>query len=253
VEGGEPLAATKPCEDIRAALPLRKITQNWMGHSEICRTNISAFPYQTVINWDQFPLEETDLNSRQTEDRSGASAVRDDEWRLRTNRTVVQTAQERNSRAWVLDSNSVSTAPVLGLSQQHNPSFQTSGIWFRCSRDIEPLPWTRTPESLSRMKGNWHAGYHGGAAVFICSFFTAVIYTHIYIHIIQFRGDRGRVAQWLRCCVTNRKVAGSIPASVSGLFIDIKSFQSHYGPGVDSAYNRNEYQEYFLGVKAAGA
>ena len=36
-------------------------------------------------------------------------------------------------------------------------------------------------------------------------------------------------------------------------FIDIKSFRSHYGPGVDLASNRNEYQEYFLGVKAAGA
>jgi len=61
------------------------------------------------------------------------------------------------------------------------------------------------------------------------------------------------VAQWLRCCATNQKVAGSIPVSVSGLFIDIKSFRSHYGPGDDSASNRNEYQEYFLGVKAAGA
>ena len=28
---------------------------------------------------------------------------------------------------------------------------------------------------------------------------------------------------------------------------------SYYAPGVDSASNRNEYQEYFLGVKAAGA
>jgi len=36
-------------------------------------------------------------------------------------------------------------------------------------------------------------------------------------------------------------------------FIDIKSFRSHYGLGVDSASNRNEYQEHFLGVKAAGA
>ena len=61
------------------------------------------------------------------------------------------------------------------------------------------------------------------------------------------------VAQWLRCCATNRKVSGSIPAGVSAFFIDIKSFQSHYGPGVDSGSNRNEYQEYFLGVKAAGA
>ena len=61
------------------------------------------------------------------------------------------------------------------------------------------------------------------------------------------------VAQWLRCCATNRKVAGSIPAGVSGFFIDIKSFRSHYGPGVEPASNGNEYQEYFLGVKAAGA
>jgi len=29
------------------------------------------------------------------------------------------------------------------------------------------------------------------------------------------------VAQWLKCCATNRKVAGSIPAGVSGFFIDI--------------------------------
>jgi len=32
-------------------------------------------------------------------------------------------------------------------------------------------------------------------------------------------------------------------------FIDIKSFQSHYGPGIDSASNKNEYQEHFLGGK----
>ena len=35
-------------------------------------------------------------------------------------------------------------------------------------------------------------------------------------------------------------------------FSSTQSFQLHYGPGVDSASNRNEYQEYFLGVKAAG-
>ena len=32
------------------------------------------------------------------------------------------------------------------------------------------------------------------------------------------------VAQGLRCCATNRKVAGSIPAGVRGFFTDIKSF-----------------------------
>ena len=51
------------------------------------------------------------------------------------------------------------------------------------------------------------------------------------IHIPFMRGTA--VAQWLRCCATNRKVAGLIRAGVSGFFIDIKPFRSHYGPGVD--------------------
>jgi len=33
-------------------------------------------------------------------------------------------------------------------------------------------------------------------------------------------------------------------------FIDI-ILRSHYGPGVDSASNRKEYQEYFLGGKGS--
>ena len=48
--------------------------------------------------------------------------------------------------------------------------------------------------------------------------------------------------QWLRSCAKNRKVTGSIPAGVNGFFFDIKSFRSHYSPGVDSASKRNEYQ-----------
>jgi hypothetical protein len=49
------------------------------------------------------------------------------------------------------------------------------------------------------------------------------------------------VAQSLRYCAINRKVAGSIP--------DINPS----GPGVDSASSTNEYQEYFLGENTAGA
>ena len=40
----------------------------------------------------------------------------------------------------------------------------------------------------------------------------AVLYRHLY----NWQGTA--VAQWLRCCATNRKVAGSIPAGVSGIF-----------------------------------
>jgi hypothetical protein len=61
------------------------------------------------------------------------------------------------------------------------------------------------------------------------------------------------VAQWFRCCATNRKVLVRSQLVSLEFFIDIKFFRSHYGPGVDSASNRNEYQEYFAGVKAADA
>jgi len=81
--------------------------------------------------------------------------------------------------------------------------------------------------------------------IYIC------IHTGTFIYIYMCVGTA--VAQWLRYCATNQKVSGSIPASVSGFFIHIKSFRSNYGPGFDSSPNRNEYQEHFLGVKAAGA
>jgi len=78
------------------------------------------------------------------------------------------------------------------------------------------------------------------------------IYLFIYLFIHSFSAWEYTVPR-LRCCATIRKVAGWIPAGVSGFFIGIKSFWSYYGPGVDSASNRNEHQEHFLGVKAAGA
>jgi hypothetical protein len=66
-------------------------------------------------------------------------------------------------------------------------------------------------------------------------------------------GGGTAVAQWLKYYAINQKVAGSIPDCVIGIFHWHKSFRSHYGPGVDLASDRNEYQEYFLGVNAAGA
>jgi hypothetical protein len=60
------------------------------------------------------------------------------------------------------------------------------------------------------------------------------------------------MVQWLRHCATDRKVAGSIPDGVTGFF-NWQSFWSNYGSDVDLATNRNEYWEYLLGVKAAGA
>jgi len=52
----------------------------------------------------------------------------------------------------------------------------------------------------------------------------------------------------------SRKVPGSIPGVVTGFFSDIfLSTVPWPWWSVDSAPSENEYQEYFLGVKAAGA
>ena len=63
--------------------------------------------------------------------------------------------------------------------------------------------------------------------------YVAVVRKIFECHIFHvFVCDSGTaVAQWLRRCAINWRVAGSIPAGVSGFFVDIKSFQSHYGPG----------------------
>ena len=43
--------------------------------------------------------------------------------------------------------------------------------------------------------------------------------SNAYRILVKVPVERGTaVAQWLRCCATNRKVGGSIPAGVSGFF-----------------------------------
>jgi hypothetical protein len=53
----------------------------------------------------------------------------------------------------------------------------------------------------------------------------------------------------LRHYATSRKVAGSSPDEVIGFSIDL-ILPAALGPGVDSASNRNEYQEFSWGGKA---
>ena len=60
------------------------------------------------------------------------------------------------------------------------------------------------------------------------------------------------VAQWLRRLLQIGRSLVRFQIVSLEFFIDI-SPRSHYDPGVDSASNRNEYQEHFLEVKAAGA
>jgi hypothetical protein len=70
----------------------------------------------------------------------------------------------------------------------------------------------------------------------------------IYVQFdAEVRMHEAQVLVHLRHYATGRKVTGSIPDEVIAFFKYTYSFQSHYGPGVDSASNRNEYQESFWG------
>jgi hypothetical protein len=60
---------------------------------------------------------------------------------------------------------------------------------------------------------------------------------------------RPGVAEWLRRCATSRIDS----RWCHWIFQWRISFRPHHGPGVDLAPSENEYQEYFLGIKAAGA
>ena len=58
-----------------------------------------------------------------------------------------------------------------------------------------------------------------------------------------------RWPSWLRHRAISRKFRGSIPDGVMAIFHSHNPSRPHYGPGVDSVSNINEYQEYFLGGK----
>ena len=72
-----------------------------------------------------------------------------------------------------------------------------------------------------------------------------------YSLLLYVYGDRGSTAVKVLCYKSEGRCFD--PSLSLEFFIDIKSFRSHYGPVVDAASNRNEYQEHFVEVKAAGA
>ena len=91
-------------------------------------------------------------------------------------------------------------------------------------------------------------------SIFLCFHVTYLLFITYQLYSCVYKECLTAVAQWLRCCATNRKVRWFDPSWCQWIFfIDIKYFRSHYGPEVDSVSNRNEYQAYFLGVKADGA
>ena len=76
-----------------------------------------------------------------------------------------------------------------------------------------------------------------------------VLFTFYIQDVLELK-NYNSCAKGLRCCATSRKVPGSMPAGVSGFFIEIILPITLWPWG---RLNRNDYQEYFLGVKATCA
>jgi hypothetical protein len=54
-------------------------------------------------------------------------------------------------------------------------------------------------------------------------------------------------------CAISQKITGWSSDEVIEYFQFFLPFEPHYGPGVDSASNRNEYQQVFLGSRTRSA
>jgi hypothetical protein len=78
-------------------------------------------------------------------------------------------------------------------------------------------------------------------------FFSLLVFFFLSFGMVPWMGDHGSTMVKVLCY----KSEGSWfdPRWCHGTFHWHKSFWSHYGPGVNSASNRNEYQEYCLGGK----
>jgi len=74
---------------------------------------------------------------------------------------------------------------------------------------------------------------------------------HIFHTLYLHKGGRGGTVIKVLCCKSEGRWFDSRLCHWN--FSLTLSFRSRYCPGVDSASSRNEYQEHFLGVKAAGA
>ena len=74
--------------------------------------------------------------------------------------------------------------------------------------------------------------------------FYKIITSSSIFSIPSYYAECTRWCSWLRHCPTSRKVSGSIPYVIIGIFHWYNS-----SGGADSASKRNEYQEYFLWSK----
>jgi hypothetical protein len=137
-------------------------------------------------------------------------------------------------------------APLCWISSQQFALLPICVIIFYCSVIVWQLhPYAVcTRSDMCRYKCVC-VSIHTHIYIYIYTYVYVYIYIYLYIHT-GLRG--GAVVEALRYKPEGR---GFDSGWFHWIFSLTYSFRSHYGPGIDSASNRNECQEYFQVVKAA--
>jgi hypothetical protein len=121
-----------------------------------------------------------------------------------------------------------------------------------CPSECRPL-WTNLPNRAASFPLYWQSFQHLAYTIFLTSLCEFCTFKNIWINTPNLHFTKlyavKQFRSWLRYCATSRKVAVSIPDWGLWAFSLTWSFQPHYGPGSDSPFNRDEYQEFSLGGK----
>ena len=73
------------------------------------------------------------------------------------------------------------------------------------------------------------------------------------LHFVAYSEDRTAIARWLRCCAISRKVAGSIPDGIIGIFHRINPSGRTMALGLTQPLTEMSTRNISWRVKAAGA
>ena len=105
--------------------------------------------------------------------------------------------------------------------------------------------WSHTSTPTLFLHPFLFSPYMPHASLISCSW---ILSSYYFMNSTNYKGDRGVTVVKALCYKPEGRWFDSRWCHWN--FSLTQSFRSHYGPGIDSASNRNEYQEYFMGVKS---
>ena len=127
---------------------------------------------------------------------------------------IWETLKSRTDRRWKYN-----VAHALNLLDNYRPQTQARHTLIICNNAFPLQQWLRERAWILRYTlivclVAYCMATQSVYFIIYTNYYSFYHYFHLLLYLLIYN-------QWLRCCVTNRKVAGSFPADVSEFFIDI--------------------------------